>query len=91
MGIIDAIDSTHIEGLCQAYQQAKEADALIAEHRILIEGKKNPACTVSADACAKVRAFRNDLGLNHLRRQRLDSLPDLRKTQQFEFVAKFIR
>ena len=91
LGIIDAIDSTHIEGLCQACQQAKEADALIAEHGILIEGKKNPACTVSADAWAKVRVFGNDLGLNHLCRQRLHSLPDLGKTPHSEFVAKFIR
>jgi P27 family predicted phage terminase small subunit len=76
LGIIDQIDGTHIEGLSQAYQLAKEADAVIAVQGIVIDGKKNPACTVSADAWAKVRAFGNDLGLNHLSRQRLQALPE---------------
>ena len=76
LGIIDQIDSTHIQGLCQAFQLAHDADAAIAEHGIVIDGRKNPACTVSADAWAKVRAFGNDLGLNHLSRQRLQALPE---------------
>ena len=76
LGIIDAIDGSHIEGFCQAYQLANVADAEIATHGIIIDGKKNPACTVSADAWAKVRAFGNDLGLNHLSRQRLHAQPE---------------
>ena len=74
------IDGSHVEGLCHAYQQAKDADAIIAEQGIVIDGRKNPACTVSADAWAKVRAFGNDLGLNHLSRQRLQALPEPEQT-----------
>ena len=84
LGVIDKIDGLHIQGLCQAYQLANAADALIATHGIIIDGKKNPACTVSADAWAKVRAFGNDLGLCHLARQRLIALPEKQRDEVFE-------
>ena len=78
LGLIDGIDSTHIEGLCQQYQIAKEADAEVVENRMtLVSTKgqvfKNPACTISDAAWGKVRAYCNDLGLNHLSRQRMES------------------
>jgi len=78
LGLIDSIDQTHIEGLCRQYQLAKEADRLIARNGITIEGSMgsivaNPACNVSAKAWAAVRQYGNDLGLNHLSRQRMES------------------
>lgn len=78
LGIIDEIDLTHLEGICFQYQRAKEADKLVKKHGILIPNDKgnlvaNPACRVSQDAWAKVRSYGNDLGLNHLSRQRMES------------------
>lgn len=78
LGLIDTIDQTHIEGLCRQYQLAKEADKLIAKEGILISGSMgsivaNPACNVSAKAWSAVRQYGNDLGLNHLSRQRMES------------------
>jgi P27 family predicted phage terminase small subunit len=78
LGLIDSIDQTHIEGLCRQYQLAKQADKLIARDGITIEGSMgsivaNPACNVSAKAWAAVRQYGNDLGLNHLSRQRMES------------------
>ena len=77
-GLIDHIDATHIEGLCHHYQVAKIADAQIAIDGITVIGAagsliKNPACTVSAHAWGLVRGYCNDLGLNHLSRQRMQS------------------
>lgn len=78
LGLIDAIDATHIEGLCRQYQIAKEADEVIAREGIVVKGSlgspiTNPACTVSSKAWAAVRGYSNDLGLNHLSRQRMES------------------
>jgi len=78
LGIIDEVDLTHLEGLCFQYQRAKEADKLVAKHGLLTETNKgdlvaNPACRISSDAWAKVRSYGNDLGLNHLSRQRMES------------------
>ena len=78
LGLIDSIDATHIEGLCRQYQLAKEADQLIVKDGICITGAlgsqiKNPACNVSDAAWSKVRGYCNDLGLNHLSRQRMES------------------
>jgi P27 family predicted phage terminase small subunit len=82
LGLIDEIDATHIEGLCKAYQTAKEADAIVDKDGMVIVGAKgtpikHPAIQVSADAWHKVRMYCNDLGLNHLSRQRMEStIPD---------------
>jgi P27 family predicted phage terminase small subunit len=78
LGIIDKVDATHLEGLCRQYQVAKEADKEVKRHGMLVEGAQgqlvaNPACNVSSQAWAKVRSYGNDLGLNHLSRQRMES------------------
>jgi P27 family predicted phage terminase small subunit len=78
LGLIDEIDQTHIEGLCRNYQVAKEADKVVARDGITIIGSlgstiANPACNVSSKAWAAVRQYGNDLGLNHLSRQRMES------------------
>jgi P27 family predicted phage terminase small subunit len=78
LGLIDSADGTHIEGLCRQYQLAKQADRMIDKDGLCIEGSmgttiKNPACTVSDAAWGKVRSYCNDLGLNHLSRQRMES------------------
>ena len=78
LGLIDGIDATHIEGLCTQYQIAHEADAVVRKDGIVIDGAmggrvKNPACSVSDAAWGKVRAYCNDLGLNHMSRQRMES------------------
>lgn len=78
LGLIDSADGTHIEGLCRQYQLAKEADKIIDRDGLCVEGSmgttiKNPACTVSDAAWGKVRSYCNDLGLNHLSRQRMES------------------
>ena len=77
LGLIDEIDATHIEAYCRNYQLARDADVIVeAQGIVLVTEKgvcKNPACTVSADAWNKVRAIGNDLGLNHLSRQRMAS------------------
>ena len=77
-GLIDAIDGTHIEGLCVAYEQAKVADAAIQKEGMWLMGARNtpikhPAIQISADAWQRVRAYGNDLGLNHLSRQRMNT------------------
>ena len=77
-GLLDKADGTHIEGLCYHYQQAKEAEAMIKKDGICVVGAsgsliKNPACTVSAHAWGIIRGYCNDLGLNHLSRQRMNS------------------
>ena len=49
----------------------------IDEYGITLETEhgtiKNPACTVNSDAWAKIRSLINDLGLNYLSRQRMES------------------
>lgn len=78
LGLIDSADGTHIEGLCRQYQLAKQADRIIDRDGLCVTGAmgttiKNPACTVSDAAWGKVRGYCNDLGLNHLSRQRMES------------------
>jgi len=78
LGLIDGIDATHIEGLCRQYQIAKEADRLMSKEGMVITGArgtflKNPAAQISDAAWGKVRGYCNDLGLNHLSRQRMES------------------
>ena len=78
LGLIDGIDATHVEGLCTQYQIAREADSVVRREGIIIDGSmggrvKNPACSVSDAAWGKVRAYCNDLGLNHMSRQRMES------------------
>jgi P27 family predicted phage terminase small subunit len=78
LGLIDTIDLTHIEGLCRNYQIAKQADRVIDREGIVITGVMgglvaNPACSVSAKAWGAVRQYGNELGLNHLSRQRMES------------------
>ena len=78
LGIIDVIDATHVEGLCNAYQTAKQADAIVAKEGMVVVGAKgsmikHPAIQIASDAWHKVRMYCNDLGLNHLSRQRMES------------------
>ena len=78
LGLIDKIDKTHIEGLCKNYEIAKKADKIIDRDGIVIAGAMggtvaNPACNVSAKAWNAVRQCCNELGLNHLSRQRMES------------------
>lgn len=67
LGLWDSIDGTHVEGYCSAYQLAKHADKAIEAEGMVLQTqngcRKNPHCTVSADAWSKVRSFGNDLGL----------------------------
>ncbi len=76
--LIDKIDSTHIEGLCVAYEQAKKADAQVKKDGQFMVGAlgtmiKHPCVQISAEAWKLVRAYSNDLGLNHLSRQRMQA------------------
>lgn len=78
LGLIDKIDGTHIEGLCRNYQIAKEADKDIEKNGMVLltpSGNiiKNPSAAIASDAWSKVRMYGNDLGLNHLSRQRMES------------------
>ena len=50
--------------------------------------KRNPAYTISANAQAKVRAFENDPGLNHLSRQRWQALPEAEQTPRMRLDRK---
>lgn len=89
LGLIDAIDSTHIEGLCRQYEIAKDADAIVAKEGMVIDGSmggkvKNPAINISDAAWGKVRSYCNDLGLNHLSRQRMEST----STEELEDIAE---
>ena len=79
-GIIDQLDGSMIEAFCTNWQRAKEAEAMLLKEGLLIElqdGRraKHPAATVASDCWSKVRALGNDLGLNHLSRQRLKAVP----------------
>ena len=79
-GIIDKLDGSMIEAFCRNWQRALEAENMLAADGLLItlaDGRKakHPAATVAADCWGKVRALGNDLGLNHLSRQRLKSTP----------------
>jgi P27 family predicted phage terminase small subunit len=76
--LIDKIDSTHIEGLCIAYERAKKADAQVEKEGPVILGcrdtaVKHPAIQISIDSWRLVRSYGNDLGLNHLSRQRMQA------------------
>lgn len=76
--LIDKIDNTHIEGLCVAYEQAKKADAQVKKDGQFMVGArgtmiKHPCVQISAEAWKLVRAYSNDLGLNHLSRQRMQA------------------
>lgn len=92
LGLIDEIDSTHIEGLCKQYEIAKQADELVAQQGMVIDGAmggkvKNPAINISDAAWGKVRSYCNDLGLNHLSRQRMESnAPE----EQEEIAEKYL-
>ena len=79
-GIIDKLDGCMIEAFCRNWQRALEAEAMLTADGLLIEladGRKakHPAATIAADCWSKVRALGNDLGLNHLSRQRLIATP----------------
>lgn len=76
--IIDKLDGSMIEAFCRNWQRALEAEILLATDGLMItlaDGRKvkHPAATIAADCWSKVRALGNDLGLNHLSRQRLKS------------------
>ena len=77
LGLIDEIDRTALEALCWQYELASVSKQQIEEHGITLETEhgtiKNPACTVNSDAWAKIRSLINDLGLNYLSRQRMES------------------
>jgi P27 family predicted phage terminase small subunit len=79
--LVDKIDATHIEGLCVAYEQAKQADAKVSEEGMYLTGArgtliKHPCVQIAAEAWKLVRAYCNDLGLNHLSRQRMAAKQD---------------
>ncbi len=76
--IIDKLDGSMIEAFCRNWQRALEAEDMLAADGLMItlaDGRKakHPAATIAADCWSKVRALGNDLGLNHLSRQRLKS------------------
>ena len=77
LGLIDEIDRTALEALCWQYELATKSKQEIEEHGITLATEhgtiKNPACTVNSDAWAKIRSLINDLGLNYLSRQRMES------------------
>lgn len=78
LGIIDKLDGSMIESFALNWQRALEAEDMLATDGLLItlaDGRKakHPAATIAADCWSKVRSIANDLGLNHLSRQRLKS------------------
>jgi P27 family predicted phage terminase small subunit len=77
LGIIDAIDRTALQALCWQYELAMKSQKEIEDYGITLATEhgtiKNPACTVNSDAWAKIRSLINDLGLNYLSRQRMES------------------
>ena len=77
LGLIDEIDRTALEALCWQYELATKSKQEIEQHGITLATEhgtiKNPACTVNSDAWAKIRSLINDLGLNYLSRQRMES------------------
>ena len=77
LGLIDEIDRTALEALCWQYELATKSKQEIEQHGITLSTEhgtiKNPACTVNSDAWAKIRSLINDLGLNYLSRQRMES------------------
>lgn len=77
LGLIDEIDRTALEALCWQYELATKSKQEIEEWGITLSTEhgtiKNPACTVNSDAWAKIRSLINDLGLNYLSRQRMES------------------
>jgi len=77
LGLIDEIDRTALEALCWQYELATKSKQEIDEWGITLSTEhgtiKNPACTVNSDAWAKIRSLINDLGLNYLSRQRMES------------------
>lgn len=81
MGLIDEVDGMHVEGLCRAYQTAQEAEKIVESEGLVVTGAKgalikHPATLIASDAWNKVRMYGNDLGLNHLSRQRMEANPD---------------
>ena len=87
--LIDKIDATHIEGLCVAYEQAKKADAQVKKDGQFLVGArgtliKHPCVQVSAEAWKLVRAYSNDLGLNHLSRQRMAAQQEVEQDDGLE-------
>jgi P27 family predicted phage terminase small subunit len=64
--------------LCRSYQTAKQADSIVEKDGLCVMGAKgglikHPATLISAEAWGKVRMYSNDLGLNHLSRQRMSA------------------
>lgn len=92
--LIDKIDATHVEGLCVAYEQAKLADAQVAKEGMYLIGArgtyiKHPCVQIACEAWKLVRAYSNDLGLNHLSRQRMASPKDPDSDDEVSVEARY--
>lgn len=79
-------DAQMLEGACVGYQQAVQADQIIAKEGMIVEDKAikdgalivlrrkaHPAIAVSRSAWAQVRSFCSEFGLSPVSRQRLAS------------------
>ena len=92
--LIDKIDATHVEGLCVAYEQAKKADEQVAQDGMYLTGArgtliKHPCVQISAESWKLVRAYSNDLGLNHLSRQRMAAAKDKESDDTVNIEARY--
>jgi P27 family predicted phage terminase small subunit len=80
MGLLAKADRATIAGYCSAWSRLVEAEKLIAEHGVLVEGYrgslvKNPACQLARDAAAQVAAAARELGLTPRARESLSTSP----------------
>lgn len=82
--LLAKIDRLALEGLCQAYGRAREADDLIAQHGMLVRDvwdnlRQNPAVSISRASWSEVRRFAQEFGLTPSARSRVEPLPDEEK------------
>lgn len=97
-------DRMALEGACTHYERARQADALIRKHGLVIadiitdekgkivarrHARRNPAIAISHQAWALVRSFCSEFGLSPTGRQRLAVEPE--DTSQQELLALLMR
>jgi len=80
LGVVTLVDRAALATYCQAWARYVEAERIIAEEGIVVEGHrgvaaKNPATTVARQAAETMLALSREFGLTPLSRSRLN-LPE---------------